>query len=77
MDRRVVDGPIFTEYGEDVKYFCDYVFENMVLLHQGGARCPCKRCDNREILDRDTMTVHLYKSRFLPNYKHWYLHGKT
>ena len=32
MDHRVVDGVISAEYNEDVKYFCDYAFENTALL---------------------------------------------
>ena len=76
MDHRVVDGIIFTEYKEGIEYFCDYAFGNAVLLHQGQAHCPYKRCDNKEILDRDTMTVHLYRSEFMSNYKHWYLYGE-
>ena len=46
-------------------------------LAQERAHCPCKRCINKEILDRDTIIIHLYKSRFMPNYKHWYLHRET
>ena len=68
---------IFTEYKEGVEYFCDYTFENTVLLHQGWARYPCKRCGNREIFDRDTITIYLYRSGFMSNYKHWCLHGET
>ena len=26
---------------------------------------------------RDTIIAHLYKSRFMQNYKHWYAHGET
>ena len=74
MDRRVVDEMISTKYKKGVEYFCDYTFENTTLLYQGWARCLCKRCGNREMLDWDIMTIHLYRSRFIPNYKHWYLH---
>ena len=69
MDHRVVDGAISTEY-EGVEYLCDYAFQNTVLLYQGRTYCLYKRCGNREILDRNIMTVHLYKSRFMSNYKH-------
>ena len=74
-DRRVVDGKIFVEYREGVEYFYDFIFKNAALLHKGWTRCPCNRCCNREIVNRDTITVHLYKSGFMSNYKHWYLYG--
>ena len=61
---------IFVEYKEDVKYFCDYAFENAALLVQGRARCPCKRCVNREILDKNIKIIYLYRNKFMPNYKH-------
>ena len=70
MDRRVVDGVISAKYKEGAEYFCDFIFKNVALLHQGWIHCPCNRCDNREIFDRDIISVHLYKSRFMPNYKH-------
>ena len=74
MDRRVVDGVISTEYSEGVEYFYDYTFGNTTVLHQEWACCPYKRCGNRKMLDRHTMTVHLYRSGFIPKYKHCYLH---
>ena len=67
---------IFTEYKEGVEYFCDYTFRNMALLRQGWARYLYKRYDNKEILDKDTMTVYLYGSGFISNYKCWYLYGE-
>ena len=65
MDYRVVDGVISTKYKKGVEYFYGYAFRNMAHLHQGQARCPYKRCDNREMVDRNTMTVYLYRSRFM------------
>ena len=76
MDQRVVEGMISDEYREGVEYFCDFVFGNATLLRDGRARCPCNRCGNREMLDRNTITVHLYKNGFMSNYKQWYLHGE-
>ena len=70
MDRRVVDGMISAEYREGIEYFYDFTFENVAFLHQGWAHCPYNRCNNRKILNRDIITVYLYKSRFIPNYKH-------
>ena len=29
------------------------------------------------MFDRDTIIVYLYKSRFISNYKYWYLYGET
>ena len=69
-NRRAVDGEISTEYREGVEYFYDFIFENMALLHQRWAHCPWNRYGNRKIFDRDTITVHLYKSEFMPNYKY-------
>ena len=62
MDRRVVDGIIFIEYKESVKYFYDYAFGNATLLVQRWAHCPCKRCVNRKMLDRDTIIAQLYRN---------------
>ena len=76
MDRRVVDWMISSEYRKGVEYFCDFAFGNAALLHQRRDRCPCNRCGNREIFERDTITVHLYQNEFLPNYKYWYPHGE-
>ena len=61
----------------DVSYFYDYAFENVALLVQKWTHYPYKKYVNKEILDRDTIVVHLYRSGFMPNYKHWYLHGET
>ena len=74
-DRRVVDGVISVEY-KSVKSFCDYAFGNAALLVEGWVHCLCKRCVNKKILDRDTIIIYLYRSRFMPNYKYWYLHGE-
>ena len=70
MDRRVVDGAISIEYKKGVKNFCDYAFRNTALLVEGWAHCPCNRCVNRKMHYRDTIIAHLYKSRFMQNYKH-------
>ena len=77
MDRRVIDGTIFIEYKEGVKKFCDYTFENIALLVEGWAHCPCNRCVNRKMHYRDTIIAHLYKSGFMRNYKHRYAHRET
>ena len=69
MDRRVVDGVIFAEYRKGADYFCDFAFGNTALLHQARACSSCNRYGNREIFDRDTITIHLYQSGFIPNYK--------
>ena len=70
MDHQIVDDEISIEYREGVKYFCDFAFENVALLYQRWARCPCNRCSNKEIFDRDTIIVYLYKNGLIPNYKH-------
>ena len=62
IDHQVVDEEIFIEYREGVEYFYDFIFENMVLLYQRWACCPCNICGNREIFDRDTITIYLYKN---------------
>ena len=77
MDHRVVDGMISAEYKEGVKYFCDDTFENAALLVEGWIYCPYKRCVDRKILDRNTIIIHLYRSRFMSNYKYWYLQRET
>ena len=77
MDHWIVDREISTEYKEGIEYFYDLIFENEALLHQGQACCLYNRYDNREIFDRDIITIHLYKSGFMPDYKYWYLHGET
>ena len=77
MDRRVVGGAISIKYKVGVKNFCDFAFENIALLVDGRARCPCNRCVNRKIHYRDTIIAHLYTSEFMQNYKHWYAHGET
>ena len=28
------------------------------------------------MLDKDIIIIHLYRNRFIPNYKYWYLHRK-
>ena len=77
MDRRVVDEVIFVEYKEGVKNFYDYTFRNITLLVEGWAHCPCNRCVNRKTHYRNIIIAHLYNSRFMQNYKHWYAHGET
>ena len=76
MDR-VVNEVISVKYKEGVKNFCNYTFGNTTLLVERRARCPCNRCINRKMHYRDTIIVHLYKSGFMQNYKHWYEHGET
>ena len=65
MDSRVVDGVIFVEYKEGVKNFYDYTFRNIALLVEVRAHCPCNRCVYTKIHYRDTIIVHLYKSKFM------------
>ena len=68
---------ISIEYKEVVKYFYDFAFRNATLLVQGWACYTCKRCVNKEMLDRDIIIIHLYRSEFISNYKHWYLYKET
>jgi hypothetical protein len=42
-----------------------------------GVKCPCSRCRNTLCEDKRTLTLHLCKFGFMPNYEVWTHHGDT
>jgi len=41
------------------------------------ALCPCSKCGNRRMLDKELMGTHLHKNGFTPNYTRWVHHGEA
>ena len=41
------------------------------------ALCPCNKCGNRRMLDKELMGTHLHKNGFTPNYTRWVHHGEA
>jgi len=41
------------------------------------ALCPCSKCGNRRMVDKELMGTHLHKNGFTPNYTRWVHHGEA
>jgi hypothetical protein len=41
------------------------------------ALCPCSKCGNRRMLDKELLGKHLHKNGFTPNYTRWVHHGEA
>jgi hypothetical protein len=42
-----------------------------------GVKCPCNKCRNALCEDKKTLTPHLYKYSFMPDYEVWTHHGES
>jgi hypothetical protein len=41
------------------------------------ALCPCSKCNNKRMENKDTMGKHLVKNGFTPHYTRWIHHGES
>ena len=64
---------------ERVEKFLRFAFnhEEGDVVSGGKIQCICAKCKNLKYLNRDTVTLHLYKKGFLAGYDTWYLHGES
>ncbi|CAN1159516.1 hypothetical protein LINPERHAP2_LOCUS22757 [Linum perenne] len=62
------------EYTRGVTEFLNYAFQR-----NGGGdeiRCPCVKCMNGRLENRDTVRVHLQLYGIVQNYTFWFRHGE-
>jgi hypothetical protein len=72
-DRFIDTGKHFTKWVRITKEFWKLAFA-------GGHReasCPYSRCENKKMLSKYKMSVHLAKKEFMSNYLVWHQHGEV
>ena len=69
MDKSWIDLPsrAYMQYIEGVDKFLDFAFANIV----GDTRiyCPCKKCCNRYLVEREVVRAHIIVNGFLSKYE--------
>jgi hypothetical protein len=63
-----------TEWMNKTQEFIDCAFSGSP---DEGVKCPCSRCRNTLRQDKMTLTLHLCKFGFIPDYEVWMHHGET
>jgi len=53
--------------------FTTFILRNFT---DGGIRCPCRKCKNKNFLHQDVVTMHLLTKGFMEDYLCWYAHGE-
>jgi len=62
-------------YLDGVERFLNFAFTN--LPSNGKIPCPCVKCVNHFILDRESVFGHLICNGFLHGYREWIFHGES
>jgi hypothetical protein len=62
-----------TEWMNKTQEFIDRAFYGRL---NEGVKCPCSRCRNALYEDKRTLTMHLCKFGFMPDYNVWMHHGE-
>ena len=65
-----------TRYKEGCEAFMRYAEMNPRNLRSGATYCPCCRCRNLKLLNRNDIRIHLITSGFDEKYKYWNWHGE-
>ncbi|WJX27971.1 hypothetical protein P8452_16742 [Trifolium repens] len=60
-----------------VEFFINTVKHNLIVIREGGIRCPCVVCGCTCMRSEDEIRVHLYNKGFQPNYWVWSSHGES
>ena len=70
MYNRLNDGRcgLTNDFLEELDQFLNFAIEYAPVESVGKLRCPCVRCQNRNIVEYTTVRVHLFKRGFMPNY---------
>ena len=59
-----------------VNFFIDYARERLGVQGNGLMRCPCRKCENGQNLDCETIKTHIVLEGFFPLYESWSYHGE-
>ncbi|XP_021767981.1 uncharacterized protein LOC110732352 [Chenopodium quinoa] len=76
MYERKVGLSINPEFVKGVDEFIQYVKDHLESSNPNEVRCPCFKCKNKRLWDAKTVTIHLFRKGFLPNYYEWMCHGE-
>ena len=76
MDKSWIDLPsrACMQYIEGVENFLDFAFTN--IISDTRIYCPCKKCCNRYLVEREVARAHIIVNGFLSKYKNWTKHGE-
>ena len=55
--------------------FVEFAFRNDK-KGNGVASCPCKKCGNRFLLEKETLLMHILENGFIKDYTTWEFHGE-
>lgn len=64
-------------YKEGINAFLDFAFSNPNLSETGEITCPCRKCRNRNKMEREKVYEHLVWFHFHDNYIFWDYHGES
>jgi len=64
-------------YIEGVDMFLDFAYQNNPSDSETRIYCPCKKCTNRYLLERNIAREHIIINGFLQKYKTWNFHGES
>ena len=77
MDKSWIDLPnrMSREYMNGINRFLVFAYTNRATSSM--ICCPCRKCENRFHLVRDSVREHLISNGFPNKYKHWINHGES
>ena len=62
---------------EGLDHFMNFTIEYASVESVKKLRCPCERCQNRNIIEYATVRFYLLKKEFMPNYYYWTSHREV
>jgi hypothetical protein len=63
-------------YCTRIEGFINYTLFNPINISGWGIRYPCKRCENKKLLDPDIVTMNLLQKEFVDKYLYWFVNEK-
>ncbi|OMO58327.1 Transposon, En/Spm-like protein [Corchorus capsularis] len=64
------------DFMRGVKEFLYFAFSQINNVFENTIRCPCFKCDNKELHTRDIIFYHLLSRGFTSGYYTWFAHGE-
>ncbi|GAA0169901.1 hypothetical protein LIER_24282 [Lithospermum erythrorhizon] len=71
------NGNLTYEYMSGMLEFMDVAKNHSLANDIMGIRCPCRRCQNTNVLDRSEVELHLIANDFVDGYSTWIYHGEN